>query len=79
MTYSKMEPVMVGSKIIKKALSLMTVGELTVATTTWRQGRFGAVMSGPLQLSHSGSGKSEMREGANCPPQKSDSVEVQKF
>ena len=35
-TYSKMVLVMVGSKIINKALSLMTVGELAVATTTWR-------------------------------------------
>ena len=45
-TYSKMVPVMVGSKIINKALSLMTMGELTKATMTWRQTQFGAVMSG---------------------------------
>ena len=32
-----------------------------------------------LQLSHSGSDESKMREGANYSPQKSDSVEVQKF
>ena len=32
-----------------------------------------------LQLSHSGSGKSKMKEEANCSPWKSDSVEVQKF
>ena len=78
-TYSKMVLVVVGSKIIDKALSLMTVGELAVATTTWRQDHFGAVMSASLQLSYSGSGKSEMREGANYSPRKSDSVEVQKF
>ena len=53
-TYSKMVPVMVGSKIIDKALSLMTVGELAVATMTWRQAHFGVVMSGSLQLSCSG-------------------------
>ena len=35
MTYSEMVPVMVGSKIINKALSLMTMGELAKATTTW--------------------------------------------
>ena len=34
MTYSKMVSVMVGSKIIDKALSLMTVGELAKATMT---------------------------------------------
>ena len=36
MTYSKTVPVMVGTKIIDKALSLMTVGELAKATMTWR-------------------------------------------
>ena len=34
MTYSKMVPVVVGSKIIDKALSFMTAGELAAATTT---------------------------------------------
>ena len=79
MTYSKTLPVMVGSKIINKALSLMTVGELAEATTTWRQAHFGEVMLWSLQLSHSSSGKSKKRERANCSSQKSDSVEVQKF
>ena len=35
MTYSGMVPVMVGSKIIDKALRLMTMGELAKVTTTW--------------------------------------------
>ena len=78
-TYSKMVPVMVGSKIINKALSLMTVGELAAATTTWRQAHFGAVMLGSLQLSHSSLDKSEMTEGATSSSQESDPVEVQKF
>ena len=34
---------------------------------------------GSLQLSHSGSGKSKMRERANFSPKKSESVEVWKF
>ena len=34
-TYAKRVPVMVGSKIIDKALSCMTVGELAKATATW--------------------------------------------
>ena len=37
MTYSKTVPVMVGTKKIDKALSLMTMGELAKATMTWRQ------------------------------------------
>ena len=45
MTYSKTILVMVGTKIIVKALSLMTMGELAKATMTWRQGHFGVVMS----------------------------------
>ena len=53
--YTERVPVMVGSKIIDKALSCMTVGELTKATVTWQQAHFGAVMSGLLQLSHSSS------------------------
>ena len=68
-----------GSKIIDKALSLMTVGELAEATMAWRQAHFGALLLGSLHLSQSSSGKSKMKEGANCSPQKSDFVEVQKF
>ena len=78
-TYSKTVPVMVGSKIIIKALSLMTTGELVEATTTWRQAHFGAVMLGALQLPLSGLSESEMGERANCSSQKSDSVVVRKF
>ena len=51
MTYSKTVPDMVGTKIIDKALSLMTAEELAKATVTWRQAHFWAVMSGSLQLS----------------------------
>ena len=52
MTYSETVPVMVGSKIIDRAMSTITKGDLTKATTTWRQAHFGAVMSGSLQLPH---------------------------
>ena len=57
MTYSKTILVVVGIKIINKALSLMTMGELAKATTTWRQAHFGAVMLGLLQLSYGSSDK----------------------
>ena len=78
MTYSKMVLVVVGTKVIDKALSLMTMQELAKSTMTWRQAHFGAVMSGLLQLSHSGSDNSKMG-GVECSPQRSDPVEVWKF
>ena len=78
-TYSKTVLVMVGTKIIDKALSLMTVGELAKATTMWRQAHFWAVMSGLLQLSCSSSDKSEMTKGATSSSQQDDTVEVWKF
>ena len=68
MAYSKMVPVMVGSKIIDKALSLMIVGELAETTMTWKRTHFEVVMLGSLQLSCSSSGESEMKEGAYSSP-----------
>ena len=59
--------VIVGTKIIDKALSLMTIGELAKATTAWRQDHFGAVMSEFAALSCSGSDKNEMRREQNVP------------
>ena len=53
--YSEMVSVIVGSKIIDRAMSIITKGELAKATTTWRQAQFGAVMCGSLQLPHTGS------------------------
>ena len=49
-TYYKKVPVMVGSKIIDRAMGMMTKGELARATVTWRQTHFAAIMSGSLQL-----------------------------
>ena len=78
-TYSKTVPVMVGTKIIDKAQTLMTMGELAKATMTWRQAHFGAVMSGSLQLSCSSSGKCEVISGVTNSFQQGGTVEVQKF
>ena len=61
MTYSQMVPVMAGSKIIGKALAVITMGELEKVTTMWRQVHFGAVMFGSLHLSHTNSSKQEWR------------------
>ena len=79
MTYSKTVLVMVGTKIINKALSLMIVGELAKATMTWRWAHFGAVMLGSFQLSCSSSEQSEVTKGATGSYQQGDTVEVQKF
>ena len=79
MTYSKTVPVVVGTKIINKALSLMTAGELAKATMTWRQAHFGAVMLGLLQLSCSSSDQSEVTKVATSSSQQGDTVEVWKF
>ena len=67
--------VMVGSKIIDRALSCMTVGELAHVTATWQQAHFGAVMLGSLQLSHSSSDKLKIENSSR----ESDPVEVWKF
>ena len=75
-TNSKIVPVMVGSKIIDRALSLITKGELKKVTMMWRQAHFETVMSGSLQLSHASPGVGE--EVSHSSPE-SDPVEVQKF
>ena len=74
MAYTERVPVVVGSKIIDKALRCMTVGELAKATATWQQAHFGAVMSGLLQLSCSSSEKLAMQKLSG----ESDPVEVRK-
>ena len=79
MTYSKTVPVVVGTKIIDKALSLMTAGELAKATMTCRQSHFGVFMLGLLQLSHSSSDKSKVTKGATSSSPQGDTVEGQKF
>ena len=75
MAYAERVPVMVGSKIIDKALSCMTAGELAQATATWQQAHFGAVMSGLLQLSCSSSEKLALQDLSG----ESDPLEVQKY
>ena len=75
MTYTERVLVVVGSKIIDKALSCMTTGELAKATVTWQQAYFGAVMSGSLQLSRSSSEKLTVQNISGD----SDPVEVQKY
>ena len=55
MTYSEKVPVMVGSKVIDRAKRIITKGQLTKATTTWKQAHFGAAMCRSLQLPCTGS------------------------
>ena len=69
MTYSEMVPVMVGSKIIDRGMSVITKGELTKATMMWRQPHFGAIMSGLLQLPHTSSNETGMEKDITIPPE----------
>ena len=50
MTYSEKVPVMVESKIIDKAMGMITKGELARANATRKQAHFGVIMSRLLQL-----------------------------
>ena len=75
MAYAKKVLFVVGSKIIDKALSCMTVGELAKATVTWQQAHFGEVMSELLQLSCSSSEKLALQDSSGD----SDPVEVRKY
>ena len=61
-TYSKMVPVVVCSKIIDRALSLITKGEFVKVTMMWRQAHFGAVMSESLLLSNTNSSKTGVKK-----------------
>ena len=79
MTYSQMVPVMVGSKNIDTALSMITKGELKEVTTTLRQAHFGALMCGLLQLSHISSSKMGKEEEVSHSSPGSYPVEVQRF
>ena len=72
--YAEGVPVVVSSKIIDRALSCMTAGELACATATWQKAHFGAVVSGSLQLSHSISEKLKTENFSR----ENDPVEVQK-
>ena len=74
MAYTEGVPVAVGSKIIDRALSCMTVGELAHVTATWQQAHFGAVMLGSLQLSRSSSDKLKLENSSR----ENDPMEVQK-
>ena len=78
-TYSEMVLVMVGSKIIDRAMSLMTMGELIKATIMWRQAHFGAVMSGSLQLPYTSPNKSGVEEEISHSSPRDDPMEVRKF
>ena len=62
MTYSELVLIMVGSKIIYRAMSMITKVELMKATMTWRQAHLGAVMSASVQLPHTGSNRTGVKK-----------------
>ena len=79
MTYSEMVPVVVGSKIIDRAMNIIAKGELMKMTTTWKQDHFGAVMSGPLQLPHVSSNSTGVEKEVTHSSPKSYPMEVREF
>ena len=78
-TYSELVLVVVGSKIIDRALRLMTKEELAKVTTIWRQAHFGAVMCGLLQLTFTSSDKTKMGEGVGHSSPEGDPMKVRRF
>ena len=76
--YAEEVLVMVSSKIIDRALSCMTTGELAHGTATWWQAHFRAVMFGLLQLSCSSSDKPKQGEKLKNFSWENDPVEVWK-
>ena len=78
-TYSETVPVMAGSKIIDRVMSLMTKGDLTKVTMMWRQVHFGAVMSGSLQPTHTSSNKTGVEKEVSHSSLRSEPMEVRKF
>ena len=78
-TYSETVPVVVGSKIIDRDMSMITKGKLAKATMTWKQARFGSVMSGSLQLPYYSSNTTGVEKEVIHSSPKSDPVEVKEF
>ena len=78
-TYSEMVPIMVGSKIIDRAMSIITKGDLAKATMTWRQAHFGAVMSGSQQPTPNGLQQNWGGKGGDPFLLGGDIVEVKEF
>ena len=75
MTYSETIPIMVGSKIIDRAMSLMTKGELMKVTMMYRKAHFGAVMSGSLQLPCTSSNETRVEKEVSHSSLRDDPVE----
>ena len=78
MTYSETVLVMFRSKIMDRAMRIITRGELMKVTMTWRQAHFEAVMSGSLQLPHTGSNGTGVEKVIHSSP-RSDTGEVKEF
>ena len=78
-TYSEKILVMVGLKIIDQAMRIITKGELTKVTTTWKQAHFGAVMPGSLQLPHTGSNRTGVEKEVIHSSPRCDTIAVKEF
>ena len=78
-TYSEMVPVMVGSKIIDRAMNIIAKGEHMKVAMTWRQTYFGAVMYGLLQLAHTSSNTTGVEKEVIHSSPRGDHMEVREF
>ena len=78
-TNSEMVLVVVETKIIDRAMSWMTKGELVKATMMWRQAHFGAVMSGSLQLPCTCSNETRVEKEVSHSSPRGNPVEVREF
>ena len=78
-TYSQMVLVVVGSKVMDRAMGIITKGELAKVTMTWRHAHFGAVMSGLLQLPHTSSNVTGVQKEVIHSCLRGDTMEVREF
>ena len=79
MAYSEMVLVIIRSKIIDRAMSLMTKGEFAKAPMMWRPAYFGAVMSGSLQLCHTSSNETGVEKEVSHSSPRGDPMELRRF
>ena len=79
MTYFEKIPIILVSKIIDRAMRVITKGELVKVTTTWKQAHFWPVMSGSLQLPHTGPNGTGVGKKVVHSSPRVDTMEVKEF
>ena len=79
MTYSEKATPVVGSKSIDQAMRIITKGELTKMTMTWKQAHFRAVMTRSLELPHTGPNGTRVEKEVIHSSLRVDTIEVKQF